>query len=141
MIIAQILPGLIWSQLALVASLSRFGPRRGLILSSLALHQRDSASIYFRDILLECTLLCCIFDALQPHLTECVKHTLNGNLKTPRPIFISGILVGICDISTHFRIQSKPQLQGEQKWHALYGKSNCPWFAICMHLLPPQQDQ
>lgn len=105
---AQILPGLIWSQLPPGFPLTSVpsGPDPGLSCTS---PDRVSASIYFR--VCGGTWLCCIFfffDALQPHLTECVKHTLNGNLKTPRPIFISSILVGICDISTHFRIQSKP---------------------------------
>lgn len=80
---------------------------QGLILCSLALQHWG----ILRTFLLECIETrnyVVFFDALQPHLTECVKHTLNGNLKTPRPIFISSILVGICDISTHFRIQSKP---------------------------------
>lgn len=89
--------------------------------------QKDSILIYFRDILPECSLLSCICDALQPHLTQRVKHNPNAPpRKPPRAIFISSILVRICDISTHFRIQSKPQLRGEQKWHALYGKFNCP---------------
>lgn len=54
-----------------------FQPRPGLpltpvhvgafTLSPLAPRRRGSASVYSTDILLECTLLCCFFDALQNH--------------------------------------------------------------------------
>lgn len=45
--------------------------------------------IFFWDILLECTLLSCICDALQPHLTERVKHTPNAPPKTLKGDFHS----------------------------------------------------
>lgn len=49
--------------------------------------QKPSILIYFRDILPECSLLSCICDALQPHLTQRVKRTPNAPPKTPKGDF------------------------------------------------------